>query len=101
MKKQDYAEAIQYYQESLEISEDGMDDVKSVIYVNLCWALYKTGENDEASKLVDKALKLVSHKENPHEILLIRSIKQHMKVMMRKRFKLCFRHLKKSSCLFS
>ena len=74
-KKQDYAKAIQYYQESLEISEDGVDDVKSVIYVNLCWALYKTGENDEASKLVDKALELVSHKENPHEILLIRSIR--------------------------
>ncbi|MEI4789844.1 tetratricopeptide repeat protein [Bacillus sp. FJAT-53060] len=74
-RQQDYAKAIQYYHESLDVSEDGVIDLKPVIYVNLCWTLYKTGENAEAAKLLDKALKKISHSEYPHEILLLRSIK--------------------------
>ncbi|MDM5297572.1 tetratricopeptide repeat protein [Bacillus pumilus] len=74
-RQQDYAKAIQYYYESLEVSEDGVKDLKLVIYVNLCWTLYKTGENAEAAKLVDKGLNCASHGENSHEMLLLKSIK--------------------------
>lgn len=74
-RQQDYAMAMQYYHESLEVSEVGVVELKPIIYVNLCWTLYKTGENAEAAKLVEKGLSCASQSESSHEMMLLRSIR--------------------------
>ncbi|MFS0657143.1 tetratricopeptide repeat protein [Bacillus sp. 179-C3.3 HS] len=74
-RQQLYTKAMQYYHESLTLSEKHVPDLKPVIYVNLCWTLYKAGENDEAAKIADQAMNGTSLMKNAHEMKLLTSIR--------------------------